>query len=86
MVAQHSAPVDVALMCLSSAPYDLALNKRVFSEINFDPDSFVKLVFARVKLSKFMKVLAYQFMCALVSQLTGGPVVLVLLYTTVCIQ
>jgi hypothetical protein len=37
-------------------------------------------------LSKFMKVLAYQFMCALVSQLTGGPVVLVLLYTTVCIQ
>ncbi|BAS70018.1 Os01g0111300, partial [Oryza sativa Japonica Group] len=46
-VARHSAPADVALRCLSSAPHDLALSKKVRFEISFGSGSFVKLVFTK---------------------------------------
>jgi hypothetical protein len=39
--------VDVAMRCLSSASYDLALNKNVISEKSFGRGSFIKLVFAK---------------------------------------
>jgi hypothetical protein len=43
----HSASCYLALRCLSSAPYDLALNKRVIFKISFGHDSFIKLVFVK---------------------------------------
>ena len=44
-MARHSAPVDVALRYLSSAPGDLALKKSVISEISFGGGSFVIFFF-----------------------------------------
>lgn len=50
-MARHSAPVDMALRYLNSAPSDLALTKKkVIFKISFDGGSFIKIVFARVKL------------------------------------
>jgi uncharacterized membrane protein YgcG len=42
----------VALRCLSSAPYDLALSRRVRFEISFGSGSFVKIVFAKGQIVK----------------------------------
>ncbi len=57
MVAWHSAPVDVALRCISSVPYDLALKKIVISEISFGHDLFVKLVFPNGQIVKICESL-----------------------------
>ena len=48
----HSAPCYLALRCLSSAPYDLALNKMVIFEISFGHELFVKLVFTKGQIVK----------------------------------
>ncbi len=48
----HSAPCYLALRCLNSAPYDLALNKRIIFEISFGISSFVKLVFTKSEIVK----------------------------------
>jgi hypothetical protein len=55
----HSAPCYLALICLSSVSYDMALNKRVIFKISFSRGSFAKLVFGKgqiVKLSAIYEV------------------------------
>ena len=42
----------LALRCLSSAPHDLALSKRVRFEISFGSGSFIKIVFAKSQIVK----------------------------------
>ncbi len=48
----HSAPRYLALRCLSLAPYNLMLNKRVIFKISFGGGLFVKLVFAKGQIVK----------------------------------
>jgi hypothetical protein len=48
----HSALCYLALICLSSRPYDLALNKRVIFKISFGRGSFAKLDFGKGQIIK----------------------------------
>jgi hypothetical protein len=48
----HSVTCYLALICLSSAPYDLALKKRIIFEISFGYSLFVKLVFEKCPIVK----------------------------------
>ncbi len=52
----HSAPCYLALRCLSSAPQDLSLSKRVRFKISFDSGSFIKIVFAKGQIVKICAI------------------------------